>query len=352
MTAAKLPRRSPAVVVEREATHRAISLAELLDVPMLMVHVSAKEAMHEIQRAQARGLQGLRRDLPAISVPERGGFREAGRRGHQMRAARRRRAAAAARRTSGRASQPARSRCCRRTTPPYKYDDDAARSCRGRQETFSEIPNGVPGVEIAPAAPVLRGRHKGRIDLQRFVALTATNAAKLYGLHPRKGTIAVGADADIAMWDPRQGDDDPAKNICTTMSATRPTRACRSGLAGDGTVARPHRGRGRQARCRARQRQFPAVRSVGSRQAALAARRRNSPSLPRRRGIRWCSGRVSGLRHKQFNRCASRRYCAIEHESQSRKEELETRIVELEHHADWLENRLMQLFFLVFWALV
>ena len=57
MTAAKFHATSRPFVVEREATHRAISLAELLDVPMLLVHVSAKEAMHEIQRAQARGLK-------------------------------------------------------------------------------------------------------------------------------------------------------------------------------------------------------------------------------------------------------------------------------------------------------
>ena len=55
MTAAKFHATSRPFVVEREATHRAISLAELLDVPMLLVHVSSKEAMHEIQRAQARG---------------------------------------------------------------------------------------------------------------------------------------------------------------------------------------------------------------------------------------------------------------------------------------------------------
>jgi dihydropyrimidinase len=62
--------------------------------------------------------------------------------------------------------------------------------------------NGVPGIELRLPLLFSEGVGAGRIDLNQFVALTATNHAKLYGLHPRKGTIAVGSDADIAIWDP------------------------------------------------------------------------------------------------------------------------------------------------------
>ena len=217
MTAAKFHATSRPFVVEREATHRAISLAELLDVPMLLVHVSAKEAMHEIQRAQARGLQGLWRDLPAVPVPERGGFREAGRRGQQVRVL----AAAARHRQPGahldRACRPTPSRCCRRTTPPSSTTTCAARSCPAPTRASAKIPNGVPGVETRLPLLFSEGVNKGRITLQQFVALSSTNAAKIYGLHPRKGTIAVGADADIVLWDPdAQGEPhqlDPAPQL-------------------------------------------------------------------------------------------------------------------------------------------
>jgi len=64
--------------------------------------------------------------------------------------------------------------------------------------------NGVPGLEIRLPLLFSEGVQKGRISLQQFVALTSTNAAKLYGLYPRKGTIAIGADADIAIWDPER----------------------------------------------------------------------------------------------------------------------------------------------------
>ena len=66
------------------------------------------------------------------------------------------------------------------------------------------MPNGIPGV--AARLPILfsEGVKKGRISLSEFVALTATNHAKMYGLYPRKGSIMIGADADIAIWDPER----------------------------------------------------------------------------------------------------------------------------------------------------
>src|SRR5437868_1254643 len=86
---------------------------------------------------------------------------------------------------------------------PYRYDE-TGKLLRGEKTTFKDTANGVPGIELRVALLFSEGVGKGRIDLNRFVALTATNHAKLYGLYPRKGTIAVGSDADIAIWDPRK----------------------------------------------------------------------------------------------------------------------------------------------------
>ena len=84
----------------------------------------------------------------------------------------------------------------------FKYDDVRGKKLPGADKSFRKIPNGVPGVETRLPLLFSEGVNKGRITLQQFVAISSTNAAKIYGLHPRKGTIAVGADADIVLWDP------------------------------------------------------------------------------------------------------------------------------------------------------
>lgn len=66
------------------------------------------------------------------------------------------------------------------------------------------MPNGVPGLETRLPILFSEGVVRGRIDLRTFVALSATNPARLFGLSPRKGTIAVGADADVAVWNPER----------------------------------------------------------------------------------------------------------------------------------------------------
>jgi dihydropyrimidinase len=84
---------------------------------------------------------------------------------------------------------------------PYRFDA-TGKLRAGPNPSFKQIANGVPGIELRLPLLFSEGVGKGRIDIHQFVQLTATNVAKLYGLHPQKGTIAVGADADIAIWDP------------------------------------------------------------------------------------------------------------------------------------------------------
>jgi len=87
---------------------------------------------------------------------------------------------------------------------PFRYDDPKGKKVPKAASSFACIPNGIPGLEARLPLLFSAGVSEGRIDLCQFVALTATNAAKMYGLYPRKGSIAIGADADLAVWNPNQ----------------------------------------------------------------------------------------------------------------------------------------------------
>lgn len=84
---------------------------------------------------------------------------------------------------------------------PYRYDE-TGKLMNGTNPAFNQVANGMPGIEMRAPLLFSEGVNKGRISINQFVALTSTNAAKLFGMHPKKGTICVGADADIAIWDP------------------------------------------------------------------------------------------------------------------------------------------------------
>ncbi|HKU96953.1 MAG TPA: amidohydrolase family protein, partial [Vineibacter sp.] len=82
--------------------------------------------------------------------------------------------------------------------------DPKGKMVRGEKAPFNWVPNGIPGVETRLPILFSEGVGKGRISLSRFVELAATNPAKMYGLYPRKGTLAIGADADIVIFDPER----------------------------------------------------------------------------------------------------------------------------------------------------
>jgi dihydropyrimidinase len=188
-------------LVEREATHRAVSLAELVDVSVLIVHVSGAEAIEQIRWGQARGL-----DIHAETCPQylfltaddldRDGFEGA----------------------KYVCSPPPRDAANQEAVwtalrtgvldvfssdhAPFRFNDPAGKMANGVDANFADIPNGIPGLETRMALLFSAGVMTGRISLSQFVALTSTTPAEIYGLRPRKGSIAIGGDADIGLWDP------------------------------------------------------------------------------------------------------------------------------------------------------
>lgn len=189
--------------VEREATHRAISLAELVDVPVMIVHVSNNEAMEQIRWAQSRGLKVYGETCPqylVLTEQDLDGLNMEGAKyvcSPPPRDVESQKACWLGLETG--VFQVFSSDHC-----PFRYNDTQGKLTPKGRTSFRWVPNGIPGVETRLPILFSEGYKKGRITLQQFVALSSTNHAKMYGLHPRKGTIAVGADADIAIWDPER----------------------------------------------------------------------------------------------------------------------------------------------------
>jgi dihydropyrimidinase len=191
---------SHARIAESEATHRTIALAELLDVPLLVVHVSTGEATEEIRRAQGRGLRIYGETCPQYLFLTAADLDRPGAEGAKFCCSPPPRDAAD-QEAIWRGIQDGTFQVFSSDHAPYRFDSSGKLS-KGPDPSFKEVANGVPGIEVRLPLLYSEGVRAGRIDLHRFVQLTATEAARLYGLYPRKGTIAEGADADIAVWDP------------------------------------------------------------------------------------------------------------------------------------------------------
>jgi dihydropyrimidinase len=185
--------------VEREGTHRAITMSEIVDVPILLVHVSGADAVEQIHWARGRGLRIFAETCPQYLVLTAEDLDAPGFEGAKYVCSPPPRDVesqeAVWRGLSSGVFQVVSS-----DHAAFRFDDPEGKKRHGLNAPFRKVPNGLPGVETRLPLLFSEGVNKGRIDLPTFVALSATNAAKLYGLYPRKGTIAVGADADVAIW--------------------------------------------------------------------------------------------------------------------------------------------------------
>jgi len=183
---------------EAEATHRAIALAEIAGVPIYIVHLSAAEALEMVTEARDRGLPAYAETCPQYLFLSYDNYEEPGFDGAKYVM-----------------SPPLRPREMQQHLWRGLASDDLqvvstdhCPFCMKEKELgrddFSKIPNGAPGIETRMSLVFDGGVRAGRISLNRFVQLTATAPAKIFGLFPRKGTIAPGSDADLIVFDPER----------------------------------------------------------------------------------------------------------------------------------------------------
>lgn len=197
-------------ILEGEATHRGIKLAELAEAPVYFVHLSAKEALKHVVEARDLGIPVFAETCPHYLFFDDSAYADSDDEDSYENA-------------RFVMSPPLRSKESQNALwTALKTDDlqlvstDHCPYCLkeghlgkvnqkplGRND-FSKIPNGVPGVETRMTVLYDGGVRSGRISLNRFVELMSTAPAKLFGLFPQKGTIAVGSDADIVIFDPNE----------------------------------------------------------------------------------------------------------------------------------------------------
>ncbi len=185
--------------MEAEGVHRAIAIAEVAEVPLYIVHLSCYDALEQVKLARMRGVDVTAETCPQylfldIDTYDKEGFegakwvmtpalREQWNQEELWQGLR-----------MGDLSSVATDHC------PFCMKDQKE---LGR-DSFTKIPNGAPGVENRMSLIYHGGVVEGRLSLNQFVDLTSTSAAKRFGLFPKKGTIAIGSDADIVVFNPHR----------------------------------------------------------------------------------------------------------------------------------------------------
>jgi dihydropyrimidinase len=184
---------------EAEATHRAVVLAGMTGAPLYVVHMTCAEALEALKAGQAKGFKVYGETCPQYLMFSMEKYEEPGFEGAKY-----------------------------VMSPPLREEGNSEALWRGLasgdlqtvgtdhcpfnfvgqkdmgKDDFSKIPNGMPGIETRLPLIYHYGVNEGRFSINRFVELVATGPARLFGLLPRKGTIVIGADADLVIWDPNK----------------------------------------------------------------------------------------------------------------------------------------------------
>jgi dihydropyrimidinase len=199
-TAPKFHAMSHPRVSEAEAFNRLIAMAALIDQPIMIFHVSTAEGAAVVRRARGEGLKVFAETCPQYLFLTAQDLDKPGLEGAKWMCSPPPRTQAD-QEALWRALDLGDLQTVSSDHAPYAFDQSGKLSA-GPNPTFKQVANGLPGLEAR--LPLLFDAmvSKGRLGAERFVELTATAPAKIYNLHPRKGSIAIGADADIAVWDP------------------------------------------------------------------------------------------------------------------------------------------------------
>jgi dihydropyrimidinase len=182
---------------EAEAVHRAIALAEMAGVPVYIVHLSSEDALNQVREARDRGLPAFAETCPQYLLLSLEDVADKGWEGAKyvftppLREKR---------------NQPKLWEGLRKDNLqvvstdhcPFCFEDQKALG----KDDFTKIPNGGPGIENRLQLLHHHGVGLGNLTLQRFVELVSTAPARIFGMYPKKGVLAVGSDADIVLWDP------------------------------------------------------------------------------------------------------------------------------------------------------